>query len=151
MFQNVFELVYDYQFKSSRYSYGSIYLNSRVTTNQKHSIDSQKTKRKELKHVIIQKKTIKSEKEKRKEEKTLEEQIHSQIFLLFSKQSYNVIFYAGIRGWEHAMNYSFHRQRKNWVEWRMQSEKAGVGDGPLMLPLHFCLGLCVSRCPLYGH
>ena len=32
-----------------------------------------------------------------------------------------------------------------------ESEKAGVGDGPLMLPLHFCLGLCVSRCPLYGH
>ena len=120
----------DYQFKESRYSYGSTYLNSRVTTNQKHSIDSQKTKRKELQRVIIQKKTIKSEKEKRKEEKTLEEQIHSQIFLLFSKQSYNVIFYAGIRGWEHAMNYSFQRQRKNWVEWRMQSEKAGVGDGP---------------------
>ena len=59
----------DYQFKQSRYSYGSTYLNSRVTTNQKHSIDSQKTKRKELKHVIIQKKTIKSEKEKQKEEK----------------------------------------------------------------------------------
>ena len=68
----------DYQFKQSRYSYGSTYLNSRVTTNQKHSIDSQKTKRKELKHVIIQKKTIESEKEnKKKKKKTLEEQIHS--------------------------------------------------------------------------
>jgi len=61
----------DYQFKESRYSYESTYLNSRVTTNQKHSIDSQKTKRKELKHVIIQKKTIKSEKEKWKEKENI--------------------------------------------------------------------------------
>ena len=40
----------DYQFKASRYSYGSIYLNSMVTTDQKHTRDSQKPKRKELKH-----------------------------------------------------------------------------------------------------
>ena len=52
--------------KARRYSNGLTYL---TNTNQKHSIDSQKTKRKELKHVIIQKKTIKSEKEKQKEEK----------------------------------------------------------------------------------
>ena len=39
----------NYQFKASRYSYGSTYLNSMVTTSQKYTIDSQKPKRKELK------------------------------------------------------------------------------------------------------
>ena len=41
---------YDYQSKVSRYSYGSTYLKTRETTNQKHTKDSQKPKRKELKH-----------------------------------------------------------------------------------------------------
>ena len=40
----------DYQFKSNRYSYGSTAMNSMATTNQKYIIDSQKPKRKELKH-----------------------------------------------------------------------------------------------------
>ena len=39
----------DYQFKASRYGYGSTSTNSMATTNQKHTIDSQKAKR-ELKH-----------------------------------------------------------------------------------------------------
>ena len=34
----------DYQFKASRYSHGSTYMNSIITTNQKHIIDSQKPK-----------------------------------------------------------------------------------------------------------
>ena len=42
--------LYDYQFKASRYSYGLTYLKTRVTTHQKDTIDSQKPKRKELKH-----------------------------------------------------------------------------------------------------
>ena len=40
----------DYQFKASRYNYGSIYMNPMVTTNQKPTIDTQKLRRKELKH-----------------------------------------------------------------------------------------------------
>ena len=36
----------DYQFKASRYSYGSTYLKSMVNTNEKHTIDSQKPKKK---------------------------------------------------------------------------------------------------------
>ena len=32
----------DYQFKASRYSYGSTYLNYTVATNQKDTIDLQK-------------------------------------------------------------------------------------------------------------
>ena len=42
--------LYDYQSKASRYSYGLTYLKTRVTTNQKHIIDSQKPKTKELEH-----------------------------------------------------------------------------------------------------
>ena len=42
--------LYDYQSKASRYSSGLTYLKNRVTTNQKHTIDSQKTKRREHKH-----------------------------------------------------------------------------------------------------
>ena len=42
--------LYNYQSKASRYSYGLTYLKTRVTTNQKHKTDSQKPKRKEIKH-----------------------------------------------------------------------------------------------------
>ena len=42
--------LYDNQSKTSRYSNGITYLKTRVTTNQKHTIDSQKIKRRELKH-----------------------------------------------------------------------------------------------------
>ena len=51
--------LYDYQFKASRHSYGSTHLNSMVTTNQKHTIDSEKPKRKELKHTTKENQTIK--------------------------------------------------------------------------------------------
>lgn len=37
---------YDYQSKASIYSYGLTYLKSKVITNQKHGIDSQKIKEK---------------------------------------------------------------------------------------------------------
>ena len=41
----------DYQFKSHRYNYGSVYLNPMVTTNHgNHGKDTQKPKRKEPKH-----------------------------------------------------------------------------------------------------
>ena len=54
--------LYDYQSKASRYSYGLTYLKTRVTTNQKHTTDSQKQK--ESNSSIIQKKTNKPQKEK---------------------------------------------------------------------------------------
>ena len=41
--------LYDYQSKASRYNSGLTYLKNRVTTNQKHTIDSQKPKRREHK------------------------------------------------------------------------------------------------------
>ena len=56
----------DYQLKASRYSYGSTYLKTRVTTNKKYTIDSQKLVRKELKHTI--KENNQTTKEKSKEE-----------------------------------------------------------------------------------
>ena len=41
--------LYDYQSKETRYSSGLTYLKNRVTTNQKHTVDSQKPKRTEHK------------------------------------------------------------------------------------------------------
>ena len=37
--------LFDYQSKASRYRKGLTYLKNRITTNQKHTIDSQKPKR----------------------------------------------------------------------------------------------------------
>ena len=56
----------DYQFKASRYSYGSTYLNSMITTNQKYTIDSQKPKRKELKNNTEKNHQTTKEKNKKK-------------------------------------------------------------------------------------
>lgn len=42
--------LYDYQSEASGYSNGLTYLKNRVITNQKYTIDSQKTKGRELKH-----------------------------------------------------------------------------------------------------
>ena len=44
--------LYDYPSKANRYSCGLTYLKTRVTTNQKHRINSQKPKRKELKYNV---------------------------------------------------------------------------------------------------
>ena len=72
--------LYDYQFKASRYSYGLIYLNSMVTMNHRHKIDSQKSKRKELKHTTkenqqtIQGKTKRRRNEQRRTTKTTRKQ-----------------------------------------------------------------------------
>ena len=41
--------LYDYQSKASRYRMGLTYLKNRIATNQKHTIDSQKPKRREHK------------------------------------------------------------------------------------------------------
>ena len=57
--------LYDYQSKARRYSNGLTYLKTRVTTNQKHIIDSQKPKRK-LKH--NRKETNKTQNGKQKEQ-----------------------------------------------------------------------------------
>ena len=40
------------QFKASRYKKGLRYMKNWVTTNQKHTVDSQKTKIREQKHLI---------------------------------------------------------------------------------------------------
>ena len=42
--------LYYYQSKASRYINGPTHLKMRVTTNQKHKIDSQKSRRREVKH-----------------------------------------------------------------------------------------------------
>ena len=42
--------LYNCQFKASGYNHGSTYLKTRLTTNQTHTTDSQKPKKKELKH-----------------------------------------------------------------------------------------------------
>ena len=60
--------LYDYQSKVSRYRKGLIYLKSRETTNQKHTIDSQKPKRREYKHKM--KGNHQTAKRKRKKKKT---------------------------------------------------------------------------------
>lgn len=54
----------DYQFKASRYSHGSTYMNSIITTNQKHIIDSQKPKVREHKHDTKEKDKKKQEQRK---------------------------------------------------------------------------------------
>ena len=56
--------LYDYWSKRNRYRKWVRYLENRVTTNQKHTTDSQKSKRKEYAHNT--KKTIKLQKEKQK-------------------------------------------------------------------------------------
>ena len=42
--------LYDYHSKASLYRKGLTYVKNRATTNQKHTIESQKTKRREHKH-----------------------------------------------------------------------------------------------------
>ena len=61
----------DYQFKASRYNYGSTYMSSMVITNQKPTTDTQKPNRKEPKYTI--KKCIKPQWERQKEEMDKEE------------------------------------------------------------------------------
>ena len=56
----------NYQFKAGRYSYGSTYLKTRVTTNQKHTIDSQTPKGKELKAYYKRKTSNHKRKNKKK-------------------------------------------------------------------------------------
>ena len=55
----------DYQFKVSRYSYGSTYMNSMAITNQKCTIHKNQ---KERNSSTLQKEIIKPQKEKQKEE-----------------------------------------------------------------------------------
>ena len=58
--------LHDYQSKASRYSYGLTYLITRVTTNQTHIIDSQKSVRKELKYNTKKKSSNHKRKNKKK-------------------------------------------------------------------------------------
>ena len=61
----------DHKFKSSRYNYGSTYMNTMVTTNEKPTMDTQKTKRKEQKHTSkeIHQTTREKTKRRRNEQK----------------------------------------------------------------------------------
>ena len=58
----------DYQFKMSRYSYKSIYMNPMVTTNKKPTIDTQNLERKEHKDTAKENHQTTREGTKRKNE-----------------------------------------------------------------------------------
>ena len=68
--------LYDYQSKARRYKKGLTYLKNRVTTNQKHTTDSQKWKRKGHKHNTKDNHQITKGKKKRKRN---EEEIQNQL------------------------------------------------------------------------
>ena len=61
--------LHDYQSKGSRYSNGLTYLKNRITTNQKHSIHSEKRKRR--KHMHNAKENHQITKGKRKEQEEI--------------------------------------------------------------------------------
>ena len=61
--------LYDYQYKASRYRKGLTYLKNRATANQKHTIDSQKPKRREHNHKIKGNNQTSKRKTKRKEQR----------------------------------------------------------------------------------
>ena len=66
--------LFDYWSKASKYSYVLTYFKTRVTTNQKHTIDSKnQNNNKKRNSSIIQKKTFKPQKEKQKAEERNEE------------------------------------------------------------------------------
>ena len=58
----------DYQFKTSRYSYRSTYMNPMTTTNRKPTIDTQKLKRKEQEHTKEYHQTTGEETKRRRNE-----------------------------------------------------------------------------------
>ena len=70
--------LYDYQSTASRYRKGLTYLKNRVTTNQKHTIDSQKTKRREHKHNIKGNSQNRKEKTKRKVQRRKTDQVENK-------------------------------------------------------------------------
>ena len=62
--------LYTYLFKASKYSYASTSLKSMATTNQKHTIDPERPKEKELKHTTKENhQTIKGETKSRNKQK----------------------------------------------------------------------------------
>ena len=58
--------LYNYQFKASIYNYRSTYFKTMITTSQKHTTDSQKPKRKKLKHTTEESHQITKGKTKRR-------------------------------------------------------------------------------------
>ena len=64
--------LYDSQSKANRYSDRLTYLKNKVTTNQKHSVDSQKTKPRKLKHNA-------KENHKRRNKKKNKEEMQNQL------------------------------------------------------------------------
>ena len=70
----------DSKFKISTYSYRSTYMNSKVTTNQKPTMDTQKEERKELKHNTKENHQItREEKKRRKEQRRTTKTIRKQV------------------------------------------------------------------------
>ena len=61
----------DYQFKSSRYNWGSTYMSPMEITNQKCIIDTQKPKRKEVKPTTKKSSNHNGKKQKRKMNKEI--------------------------------------------------------------------------------
>ena len=66
----------DCQFKTSRYSYSSTYMNFMIKTHQNSAIDTQKLDRKE--HSILVKKIIKPQRKKLKEKEKNKEELQKQ-------------------------------------------------------------------------
>ena len=69
---------YDQVTNIQRYDYGSTYMNSMVTTNQKPTTDRQKTKRKEFKHTAEENHQTTMGKTKRRNEQRTTETTGSQ-------------------------------------------------------------------------
>ena len=69
--------LYDCWSNTSRYSNGLTFLKKRVTTNQNHTIGSQRPKIRDSS--ITQKNTIKPQKEKEKEKERNKEEIQNQL------------------------------------------------------------------------
>ena len=65
--------------KTSRYRKGLTSLKNRVTTNQKHTVDSLKPKRREHKHNVKGNHQTTREKKKEKEKERSKEEIHNQL------------------------------------------------------------------------
>ena len=67
-----------YQCKESRYSDGLTYSNSMVITNKKYTVDSQKPKRKKLKHTTKENHQATKRKKKKKRTKNYKKQLENK-------------------------------------------------------------------------
>ena len=106
--------LYDYQSKARRYSNGLKGSKIRIATKQKHTIDSQKTKKNSSK---IKKKTIKPQKEKQKEKESNKEKINWRKRSKVAINTYLSIVTLNVNG----LNAPIKRQRV--ADWRGKKRK----------------------------